>query len=133
MQRTAWNGAHIVRSEEGLRHAIGEFKEGITHSEGSALHLAGLGYAHALAGRKIEALKVLAELKELSKQSYVPSLELAIVYAGLGDKDQAFAWLEKASQERYFRVLYLKVDPRFDSLRSDPRFQSLLRRLNFPD
>jgi hypothetical protein len=56
-----------------------------------------------------------------------------VVYLGLGDKRQALEWLEKAYQDRSELLIFLNVSPVFDSLHSDPRFQSLLRRMNFPD
>ena len=71
------------------------------------------------------------ELAARAKQRYVPSYQVALVHAGLGDKDRAFASLEKAFEERSTLLTYLKMDPRFDSLRGDPRFRAMLRRLNF--
>ncbi|MDQ3253857.1 MAG: hypothetical protein M3R15_08120, partial [Acidobacteriota bacterium] len=68
-----------------------------------------LGYAYAAAGKKAEAQKVLEELKELSKQRYVSAYNIACVYAGLNDKDQAFKWLERAYQERSLCWLFVKV------------------------
>jgi tetratricopeptide (TPR) repeat protein len=94
--------------------------------------LAGLGNAYALAGKKAEARAVLAELKQRSQQEYVPADSIALVYTGLGEKDQAFAWLEKAYEEHSFKMAWLKVEPQWDSLRSDPRFGDLLRRIGFP-
>ena len=85
-------------------------------------------------GKRAEALKIFSNLRELSKQRYVPSYQaMAEIYIALGDFDQAFAWLEKAYRARYYGlVLSLKVDPGLDPLRSDPRFRDLLRRMNFP-
>ncbi len=65
----------------------------------------------------------------MSKHRYVSPYLFALVYAGLGDKDQTFAQLEKAFQDRSFFLIWLKVEPQFDSLRDDPRFQDLLRRI----
>ena len=73
--------------------------------------------------------KKLEGLKEAAKQRYVNASDFASIYASLGDKDQAFAWLEKACQERDFGMVYLKVDPNLDSLHSDPRFADLERRV----
>jgi hypothetical protein len=73
--------------------------------------------------------KVLDELREMSKQRYVSPYLIAVVYVGLGDKDQAFAWLDKAYQDRYFLLIWLKVEPLFDPLRADPRFADLQRRV----
>ena len=81
------------------------------------------------AGKKAEALKILDDLKERAKQRPVSPYEFALIYLGLGDKDQAFVWLEKTIEERPDILWDIKVGPRFDSLRSDPRFTDLLRRL----
>ena len=85
-----------------------------------------------MSGKRGEALRILDELMELLQRRYVSPSSFAIVYIGLGDKDQAFAWLEKAYEDRSTFLTEFKVEPMFDSLRSDPRFQDLLRRMNFP-
>jgi len=77
-------------------------------------------------GNKRGVLKILDELKILAKQSDLSPYQLAVVYVGLGEKDRAFELLEKAKVERSTLLTYLKMDPRFDSLRSDPRFHDLL-------
>ncbi len=74
----------------------------------------------------------LAELREMSKRQYVSPFLFVVVYLGLGDKDQTFAWLEKTYQDRSSFLIWLKVEPLFDSLRDDPRFQDLLRRGGLP-
>jgi TolB-like protein/DNA-binding winged helix-turn-helix (wHTH) protein/Tfp pilus assembly protein PilF len=89
-----------------------------------------LAYAYAVAGNQKEARKILEELEQLSKQKYVSSFPVAAVYAALGDRDEAFKQLEKAYTERSWAMGMLKVNPVFDSLRSDPRFSELLRRMN---
>ena len=88
-----------------------------------------LGYAYAVAGKTDEAQKILEGLKESAKQDYVSPFDFAIIYIGLGDKDRAFEWLNKTFEENPYRISFLKVNPRFDSLRSDPRFADLLRRM----
>jgi hypothetical protein len=75
---------------------------------------------------------MLDELKGLSKERYVPAFSFAVIYLGLGEKDQAFAWLEKAYEDRSSLILFLKGDPIWDPLRSDPRFADLLRRIGLP-
>ena len=90
---------------------------------------ADLGHVYAVSGRKDEARKVIDELKELSKRKYVSSYHVALIYLGLGEKDQAFEWLENAYRERSDLLVYLRVEPRLDSLRSDPRFVELVRRV----
>jgi TolB-like protein/Flp pilus assembly protein TadD len=114
--------------------AIAEFQKGLDVKEGGERYLlmAGLGHAYALSGKKTEALAVLNELKQNSQQRYVPGDSIAIVYVGLGEKDQALAWLEEAYKQHSFQIQFIKLEPRWDSLRSDPRFVDLTRRLKLP-
>jgi len=112
--------------------AIETLQKGMTQAERHPQLLALLGHACALSGERDKALKALAELREMSKAHYVSPYLFAVVYAGLGDQDQAFAWLDKAYQDRSYFLIWLKVEPLFDSLRSDPRFEDLLRRVGLP-
>ena len=91
-----------------------------------------LGHVYAVSGQRGEARKLLDELQEEAKHKYVSPCYIAKIYAGLGEKEQAFAWLEKAYAERDSNILHLKVDPQFDRLHSDPRFIDLLRRIGLP-
>ncbi len=96
---------------------------------------ADLGHAYAVSGRREEAMRMIEELKARSERGYDPVADIALVYAGLGQNDEAMRWLEKAYQARsawLIRLAPLKVDPRWDALRSDARFQDLLRRIGFP-
>jgi TolB-like protein/Flp pilus assembly protein TadD len=103
------------------------------HSLDNSPWLSGFrGYVYAAAGKKGEAEKVLDELKELSKRQYVPAYNVAFIYAGLNDKDKAFAWLNKA-YETHSGLSVIKVETTFDNLRSDPRFKEMLKRLNLPE
>jgi hypothetical protein len=83
-----------------------------------------------LSGKRAEAQKVLAELKDLSRRRYVPPFSVALVCVGLGDKSQALDWLDRAWEDHSFFLAYLKVDPRFDTLHAEPRFHDLLRRMH---
>ncbi len=112
--------------------AITEFKKVSGLSPGTPFGLSDLAHVHAVSGQRAEAVRILAELREMSKHRYVPSNYFAIVYTGLGEKDQAFEWLQKTFDEHSFWLGTLKVDPRLDVLRSDPRFQDLLRRMDLP-
>ena len=85
-----------------------------------------------MAGKREEAQKNLDELLKLSKQRFVSPASIALIYVALGDKDQAFAWLEKSNELRELNIVRLNVDPRFDPLRSDPRFTDLVRRIGIP-
>ena len=88
-----------------------------------------LAFGYAESGKRDEALKVVAKMHELAKQRYVPAYGFAFAYAALGDKDQAFQWLERSLQDGGWEITFLKVDPAMDSLRSDPRFNELVRRV----
>jgi hypothetical protein len=85
-----------------------------------------------VAGRRAEAQKVLDKLNELAKRKYVSGRYRARIYAGLGEKDKAFEWLEKSYEDRSIGTGFasMKVDPTFVTLRSDPSFADLLRRMN---
>lgn len=98
-------------------------------SPGKPLGLAALARSYALSGKRAEAEKILAELQEISKQRYVSPTSVALIYAGLGEIDQAFGWLEKAEKGHDGILVRINVDPRFDRLRSDPRLNDLERRL----
>jgi tetratricopeptide (TPR) repeat protein len=111
--------------------AIAEFQKGRALSGDIPWVLMSLGYAYAVSGNRDEAQKMLSKLEELSTQTDVISEPgiIAVIYTGLGEKDQAFKWLEKAYEYRSSIMICLKVEPGWDSLRSDPRFTNLLRRV----
>jgi len=85
-----------------------------------------------MAGRRDEALNVLAEMKELSEHRHVSSYHFAIIHAALDEKPEAFEYLEKSYAAREEALVWLKVDPRLDTLRTDPRFIALQRRVGLP-
>ena len=87
------------------------------------------GYVYALAGHTAEARKELEKLKELRKTEYISAFQLAYICAALGEKEEAFSWLEKGVEERGFQMQLLKVDPRLGKLRDDPRFQELVKKV----
>ena len=86
-------------------------------------------YVLALAGDAAKARAVLDEMKSLSAQRYIPPYNIAAVYLGLNERNEAFAWLEKAYVDHDVRLSFLKVDPKWDPVRSDPRFASILKRI----
>ncbi|PYY20525.1 MAG: hypothetical protein DMG62_23305 [Acidobacteria bacterium] len=117
--------------------AIAEIQRGVELLESAKqrpvnVPLARLGYAYGVSGKRHEAVMVLERLRTISATSYVSAFSFAVVHVGLGHNDDAFTWLQKAYDERAPELVFLKVDPRFDSLRSDTRYQDLLRRMNFP-
>ena len=114
--------------------AVAVLEKALIFSDRDSLVLGALAHAYARAGRREEALKLVGELKRVDERleaegRSIPRFSFIWAYAGLGDKEQAFAWLEKAYRERRDRVFLLNVDPLLDPLRSDPRFQDLVRRV----
>ena len=112
--------------------AIAEFQKAIQLAPQASMFPAVLGAAYGAAGRKEEARKILQELKGRKGSNAVPPYFLAWVAASIGDKDEAFQWLEAAHRQKASLLVALRVEPLFDSLRSDPRFEDLLRRLQLP-
>ena len=92
----------------------------------------GLGWVYAVSGRRADALKVAKEVEELSSHAYVDFYQVATIYAGLGEKDEAFRLLGKGYEQRSAGMLYLAIDPFWDGMRSDPRYGDLLRRIGLP-
>lgn len=92
-----------------------------------------LGYAYGKTGRKEDAERAIEELKELSKKRYISPIGFVLVYAGIGDRDRAFEWLDRAFQEREPYLTLLTFDAALESLRPDPRFKEFLDRMNLPE
>jgi tetratricopeptide (TPR) repeat protein len=102
----------------------------VTLSGSSTVSLATLGQAYAAAGRKEEAQETIRKMLDRAERQYVPSYWISLVYTALGERDEAFAWLEKAVQERSSWLVWITVEPRFDGLRGDDRFGSVLARMH---
>jgi tetratricopeptide (TPR) repeat protein len=113
-----------------LKEAIAEFQKARTLFGNSPYGLGELGNVYALAGKTDEAIDVLTNLEELLKQGYSVNYDIAYIHFGLGDRDKAFKYLERAYEEKENGMESLKVDPSLDNLRSDPRYKSLIKRMN---
>lgn len=124
-----WTLGNSLVNKGLYEQAITEYQKAIPLSGNSPDEPASLAYTYALSGRKQEAQQIINNLKQRSEQGYVSPTVIAFIYGGLGDKDQAFAWLDKAANGRDFILVFLKVDPTFDPLRFDPRFTELLQRV----
>jgi TolB-like protein/DNA-binding winged helix-turn-helix (wHTH) protein/Tfp pilus assembly protein PilF len=112
--------------------AIDEFNKTDAALPGWVVTIAGMGHAYGEWGHQAEAKQVLVRLNEMAREKYVTPYGVALVYAGLGDKDQAFAWLNKAVAGRSHWLVWLNRDPRWDRIRSDPRFDDLQKRIGLP-
>jgi tetratricopeptide (TPR) repeat protein len=111
--------------------AISEMQKGVKLSHGAPMFVTWLGEAYAAAGYSDEAQKILVKLMGISRKQYVSPYFVGRIYAALRKDDEALRWLEAGYRERTAWMVLLKVEPRFDGLRSDPRFQDLLHRMNF--
>jgi serine/threonine-protein kinase len=130
---TAHNILGWCYAEKGLYdQAVVEMQRGIELGVAVGGALGRIGYAYARAGRRDEVLKILDQLEQRSKQSYVSPYSFAIVYAALGERDRAFSLLQRSIDEGATGQSFMKVDPVFDSLHSDPRFADLMRRVGLP-
>ncbi len=112
--------------------ALREMAHGKELLKGNIVIESDIARLYAVSGNRAQAEMVITNLKRLSRRKYVNSFEIAIIYVGLGQKDEAFGWLENAYRERSDLLVYLKVDPRLDSIRSDTRFVDLVRRVGIP-
>jgi tetratricopeptide (TPR) repeat protein len=128
-------GLGLVYEQKGmLAEAIAELeKADALGKHGSTNTIASLGHAYAIAGQRSKAEQILSQMKIVrSKQEPISSYQFALVFAGLGEKDQALAALEKAFREKSTLLTYVNMDARFDPLRHDPRFTDLLHRMGLP-
>jgi TolB-like protein/DNA-binding winged helix-turn-helix (wHTH) protein/Flp pilus assembly protein TadD len=124
-----WTLGHTYAARGRFIEAVAASEKAVALSDRVPGALGILGLVYGMAGRKDDATKILNELLDLNKQRYVTPAALVNVYIGLGDKEQAFFWLEKAYEERSNYIVYLNVFPIVDPLRSDPRFASLIQRV----
>jgi serine/threonine-protein kinase len=109
--------------------AVAEFAKARKFSQDNSEAISMLGYAHAVAGETAKARALLRELRSIGAQRYIPPVSFAVIHLGLAEKDETFAWLEKAYADRDVRLSFLNADRKWISLRSDPRFIVLLKRL----
>jgi len=124
-----WHLGLAYEQKQILDAATEEFKKAISLSGDSPLMRAALGRAYAESQKKHEANEMLNELNELAKRQYVSAYEVAKIYVALGNTEQAFQLLTKASAEHSFHLVNLNVCPQLNSVRSDPRFQDVVQRI----
>ena len=131
MATHVWYGRPYL--EKGMfAEAISELETAVKLSGESTLALAMLGHGLASAGRKDEAMHILAKLMERSKNQYVPSYWIAVLYNGFRDREQVAVWMRRAFEERSSWLVWSNVEPRFAWLRDDPDFASLMNAMKFP-
>jgi TolB-like protein/Tfp pilus assembly protein PilF len=121
----------VAYTQKGMyEEAIAEFQKA-GDLEGQAETVAELGYVFAVSGKRSQAQEMLDELKERSEHAFVSPYNVAKVYVGLGEIDLTFEWLDRAFEERSEWLIWLKVDPKLDCIRSDSRFRKLMQRIGF--
>jgi tetratricopeptide (TPR) repeat protein len=113
--------------------AVTNLEKAVELSNRSAVTLMNLGYGYRVAGKRIEAADVIKEMGQKHARKESPGLYLAGVYAGLGDKDKAFEWLEKDVSLKHGELSIIKWRVQFQSLRDDPRYKDLLKRMGLPE
>jgi DNA-binding winged helix-turn-helix (wHTH) protein/TolB-like protein/Tfp pilus assembly protein PilF len=116
-------------AKRALPDAVREFEEAERLSGPNAYTEGLLGYADALSGNDAKARRAIQTLTERSRHEYVPALSIALIYVSLGDREQALEWLSNSYRDRSTHMVYAKVDPLLDPMRSDPRFNALLHQM----
>ena len=111
--------------------AITEFEQAGTALKDWPVIIAAAGHAYGQWGHKSDATAALRRMNELTNEEYVTPYGIALIFAGLNDKEHAIHWLQNAYEDRSHWLVWLNLDPRFDNVRSDPRFQELLQRMKF--
>ena len=123
----------LVSEELGRsKSAVEYLRKSLEQERAQLMIQAELGRAYALWGKEAEARSILQALEKTSGERYVSACSFAKIHAGLGDRDRALMWLERANEERSTGTWWLNVAPAFDALRSDPKFEDLLRRAGLP-
>jgi TolB-like protein/tetratricopeptide (TPR) repeat protein len=129
--------AHLFAAKAYIEQGL--FEEGLAEAQishdlcpANSSGRANVAYAHARAGRRSEAAKILAGLLELAAKQYVPAFNIAMIHSALGQTSDALTWLERGIEQRVPYMTFLASDPKWKNLRDDPRYLSLLRRLNLP-
>lgn len=112
------------------REAVAEARRARELNSVSSGPVAFLGYALAKSGKQAEARKLLQEMLKESAGRYLSPYHIALIYNALDEPDETFAWLERGFEQRDIRMAFLKVEPKWNNLRSEPRFVSLLKRMN---
>jgi serine/threonine-protein kinase len=129
--RIPLGGAYIQESM--YKEAMDELQWASIFSKGHPISVAAIGYGFAVTGRKEDALIMLELLEERSSEEYIAPYFIAVIHVGLGNDEEAFEWLERAYEEKDGSMVFLKVEPLFDSIRRDARFAELLKKMDLAD
>src|SRR5437667_12618999 len=124
--------ARVYEQRQNHHGALAEFAQPRELSGDSPESLASVAHCYAVSGATTAAQKLLLELTEMSEHRYVSSYDLALIHHGLGQKEECFEWLDRAYEIRDGWMIYITVDPRWQSLHSDARFSQVVRRVGLP-
>ena len=127
-----WYRGMTYQQQRRYAEALAELRKSAALLKGNVAIAATIGHVYASSGNRGEALRVLTELRQESTRKFINPFEIALIYMGLGQTDSTFEWLEKAFRERSDLLVYLRVDPRLDPIRSDRRFEDLVTRVGIP-
>jgi TolB-like protein/DNA-binding winged helix-turn-helix (wHTH) protein/Flp pilus assembly protein TadD len=126
-----WLG-RAYQQKQMYEEAIAEYRETDAALPDWVVTLAAIGNVEGVAGKRREARDILAKLNTLAQKKYVTPYGVALVYDGLGEKDQALSWLDKALDDRSHWLVWIRLDPRWDAVRDEPRFKRIVSRVAFP-
>ena len=127
-----WYRGLAYEQQRRFADALAEMRKGAALLTGIVVVSADIGHVHVAAGDRRAAERVIGELQQEAARRYVSPFEIALIYVGIGDTNRAFEWLDKAYADRSDLLVYLKVDPRLDPIRSDRRFGELVARVGIP-
>jgi tetratricopeptide (TPR) repeat protein len=127
--RPTWPADNSYLAERRFPEAIAAFQKGRSLAPEATINLSGLAAAYAKSGNRPEAVKILAQMIQMSSQQYVAPFDIAVVYDSLGDTGLALDWLEKAAKDQSEMMLFLKIYPPIADLRGNPRFENLVHRV----
>jgi len=124
-----WYLGWVYEQQAKYSEALQAMRKAQDRLPGNTALVADIGHVYAMSGDSVAAMKVLAQLDESSKRSYVNAFEIALIHLALGKKNDALQWLDRAYRERSDMLIYVNADPRLDILRSDPQFIELAHRV----
>jgi tetratricopeptide (TPR) repeat protein len=127
-----WMG-RVYQAKGMYNEAIEEYKLSMAGTSRWPVAFAQIGNVYGVSGNHTQAKVILDSLNKMATNKFVTSYGVALVYAGMGDKGQAYRWLNKAYDERSHWLVWIKTDPRWDAFRSDPQFAELEARISLPD
>jgi TolB-like protein/Flp pilus assembly protein TadD len=126
---TYWSLGESLEAQGRAAEAIAAFDKSVMLTNRNPRAVSGLGHAYGIAGKRAEAQALAAELETRARAAYVPAYFVGVIYLGMGDRERAFAWLDRAVEERSDWLVFIRVHPMFDAVRQDARYRALEQRI----